>query len=309
MKIKDMVIGSTVETTLLVKASEIKKTRADKPYLFVTLTDGSDDLQGQDWDYGNSTPPAVNSVLVVKGQVSEYMGRKQIKILGFAPSNEGVERFAPKGDVDFESYKLMAKKLIEGIKNNILREIVREVFNDNNEALKLLPAAKGMHHAYVHGLLQHTVDVTLKAEAIAKLTNNANVDLVVAGALLHDMGKFWTYYMNGAVIDMTDQGQLIEHIMLGAIKLESYRKEHNSDIIDLLQHIISSHHGELEYGSPTTPRCIEAVIVNMADNVDAKCQMINEVIAKSPEGKWTDKVWALGNRQMLSPAHINEVLA
>lgn len=308
MTIQALEVGKTATVTLLVKTSEIKMTRANKPYLFVVFTDGRDDLQGQDWDYGSGTPPAPNSVLEVYGQVSEYMGKKQIKIVNFSPSDRPVTDFVPENGVDIKDMTDKVRQLIEGINQPNLQAIVREVFNDNMKDFKSLPAAKGMHHAYLSGLIEHTVSVALKAKAIAILTPNANLDLTVAGALLHDMGKLWTYKFNGAIIDMTDQGQLIEHLMLGAIKLEAYRTEDRSIEIDLLQHIISSHHGELQFGSPTTPRCIEAVIINAADNVDAKCQMINETYSKSASGQWTDKVWALSNRPMLSPEYIEEVL-
>lgn len=309
MKIKDLAVGSTVTIDLLVKSSEIKMTRAGKPYLFCVLTDGVEDLQAQDWDFGNGTPPAKNTVLEVYGQVSEYMGKKQIKITSFVESSKGVELFAPSGDVDVAVYTTKLVDLIGGITNVFAKDLVRAVFNDNRKALDTLPAAKGMHHAFVHGLLKHTVDVTSKAKAIALLTPMANVDLVVAGALLHDMGKFWTYELNGALIDMTDMGQLVEHIMLGAMKLNEYRTPENSDVLDLILHIISSHHGELEYGSPTTPRCIEAIIVNYADGVDAKCQMVIEENYKTPvESKWTGKVYALGNRPMLNQLYVNEVM-
>lgn len=308
-KIKELQVGETTEITLLVKSAEIKQTKAGKPYLFAVLTDGADDIQAQDWDFGNNVPPAKNSVLNVYGLVGEYMGKKQIKLNKFSTSDEDVSLFAPTGDVDLNRYWNEAKELIGSIGNEKIKDVVRRVFNDNAEAFKKLPAAKGMHHAFTHGLLKHTIDVTKKARALAICTPTANVDLVVGGALLHDMGKFWTYMFNGAVIEMTDNGQLLEHIMLGAMELNKYRTEENSDVLDLLLHIISSHHGELEYGSPTTPRFIEAVIVNYADGVDAKCQMIIEQTNKSnPNDKWTDKVWALGNRQMVNQAYINKVL-
>lgn len=307
MKIRELTVGSTITIDLLVKSAEIKMTKANKPYLFCVLTDGSDELQGQDWDFGNGTPPAKGSVLEMYGQISEYMGKKQIKIISFVDSNKGVEQFAPQGDVDINEYILKAKDLYEGIGNIHARELCRAVFRDNADRWKTLPAAKGMHHAFVAGLIKHTVDVATKAKAIAELTPMCSVDLVVAGALLHDMGKLWTYELNGALIDMTDMGQMVEHLMLGAMKLDKYRTPENSDVLDLILHIISSHHGELQYGSPTTPRFLEAVIVNYADGVDAKSQMILEVNQKA-NGKFTDKVFALGNRQLFSQEYVQTIM-
>lgn len=309
MKIRDLTVGETVTIDLLVKSAEIKRTRNQKPYLFAILTDGSDELQGQDWDFGDGTPPAKNTVLEVYGQVGEYMGKKQIKMTSFKVSDTGVEQFAPSGDVDVTAYVLKAKELYDNIVNPFARELCQAVFKDNGLGWKTLPAAKGMHHAFVSGLLKHTVDVATKAKAIAELTPMANIDLVVAGALLHDMGKLWTYELHGALIEMSDNGQMLEHIMIGAIELSKYRTPENSDVLDLILHIISSHHGELEYGSPTTPRFLEAVIVNYADGVDAKSQMIIETNYKTPvDAKMTDKVWAMGNRPMFSQLYISSIM-
>lgn len=309
VKIKDMYVGETVSTTLLVKSAEIKLTKTQKPYLFAELTDGTDTIQAQDWEFGNNQPPAKNTVLDITATVTEYMGKKQLKLLTMKPSNVSIETFAPSGDVDVEEYVARAKALIVSITNPYARDIVLQVFSDNAKLWKTIPGAKGVHHAFVSGLLKHTVDVATKAKAIAELTPMCNVDLVVAGALLHDMGKLWTYELNGAVIDMTDQGQMLEHIMLGAMKLEKYRTPENSAVLDLILHIISSHHGELEYGSPTTPRFLEAVIVHYADSIDAKTQIILEANSKvNTDAKFTDKIWALGNRQMFTQYYVHEVM-
>lgn len=310
LKINDVNVGQTVELSLLIQSAEIKFTRppGNKPYLETMLTDGVDVIKGVDWDWGDKTPPAKNSVFVVRGPISEYMGKKQIKLVTLIPSDLGVEIFAPSGGVDLKDYTARLKALIESIKHPYAKMLVQDVFNENLKAIKNLPAAKGMHHAYVHGLIEHTVNVTEKAVAIARLTPMTNLDLVTAGALLHDMGKFWTYALNGAVIEMTDEGQLLEHIMLGAMKLNDYRTDENTEILDLILHVISSHHGELAWGSPTTPRFIEAMIIHFADNVDAKSQMVIEVARKgNPENKWTDSIWAWNNKPVVHPAYIAKV--
>jgi 3'-5' exoribonuclease len=309
LKIKDFAVGTKVESTLLVKESGILFTRTNKPYLNLMLTDGSDSIKSVDWDWGDK--PALNKGIVIdfKAEVSEYMGNKQLKLLSLQPSDSGVELFAPSGDVNLVEYMEHASKLIDEINNEQLKMLVRNVFNDNAKGWKIIPAAKGMHHAFVSGLIKHSVDVARKAKAIAEITPMANVDLVVGGALLHDMGKLWTYVLQGALIEMTDNGQMLEHIMIGAMELNKYRTPENSDVLDLVLHIISSHHGELEYGSPTTPRFMEAVIVNYADGVDAKCQMLIEQNMKTPLGnKMTDKVYALGNRPMFSQLYISSIM-
>jgi 3'-5' exoribonuclease len=310
LKIKDMALGNTVDATLLVKTSQIKKTGAGKPYLFAELTDGTDTVTSQDWDYGDNPPPAPNTILDIRAQVSEYAGKKQLKLMRHSVNTTvGVELFAPSGDFDIVEYVAKAKELIDSIQNIQARQIVQRAFSDNTTLWKSIPSAKGVHHAFVAGNLKHTVDVATKAKVIAEITPMCNVDLVVAGALVHDLGKLWTYVLNGAVIDMTDQGQMIEHIVIGIKQTEKYRTEENSDILDLIQHIQSSHHGELEYGSPTTPRFLEAVIVNYADGIDAKTQLLLEANASiQPDAKFTDKVWAMKNRPMFAQNYIAAVM-
>lgn len=309
LKIKDFVVGSIVDTTLLVKDSSILFTRAQKPYLNTQLTDGTDTLKAVDWDWGDKAAIQKGIVVDVKAEVTEYMGSKQLKLKSISLSDQGVELFAPSGDVNVNEYVLKAKALYDDIMNDQARELVTQIFRDNAQAWRTIPAAKGMHHAFVAGLLKHSVDVATKAKAIAETIPMCNVDLVVAGALLHDMGKIWTYELQGALIEMTDMGQMVEHIMLGAMKLDKYRTPENSDILDLILHIISSHHGELEYGSPTTPRFLEAVVVNVADGIDAKSQMILEANKKAGvDAKFTDKIWAFGNRPFFTQFHIESIM-
>lgn len=309
LKISEVQVGQTVTIPLLVKEAEIKETTAKKPYLFVVFTDGNDELKGQEWNWGTKPALEKNSVFEVRGQISEYMGKKQIKIIDLQPSLKGVELFAPKGGVDIDAYTDMLKSIIGDIEHTAMKKLVRDVFNDNVELIKLQPAAKGMHHAYIHGLLEHSVNVTRKAIVLAEITPYVNLDLIRAGGLLHDIGKLRSYVLNGAVIDMTTEGMFLEHIMLGAMMLDKYRNEENSEVLDLILHIISSHHGQLEYGSPTTPRFLEAAIIHYADMVDAQSQMILEVVAKTKEEEdWTGKIWAFGNRPVMTPFAIERIL-
>lgn len=309
LKIKDMEVGKSVEATLLVKSSESKITKTGKSYLFVVLTDGQDDLQGQEWDWGDKNIPPKNITVDVTGTISEYMGKKQIKLSTIKRSDAPISDFAPQGDVNVDDYITTYRTLIDTIENEEASSIVHNIVTDHFEDFKTLPAAKGVHHAFVSGLLKHSVDVTLKARAIAKFIKEVNMDLVTAGALIHDIGKIKTYELQGALIEMTDQGQYMEHLVLGATMVEKYRTEANTNIVDLLQHIIASHHGKLEYGSPVTPRFLEAWIVNYADGIDAKAQTILEANAKvTPDAKFTDKIWTLNNREMYTTHYIKSIM-
>lgn len=313
--IKDLAVGGSAKLPLLLKEFSIKQTKAQKDYLWAIFTDGTEDIQAQDWDW-QSNPSLMSGqklekglVYHVAGQCSEYQGKKQLKLVRMESADIDPMVFAPQGGVNLQHYVDRLYEIIEDIKGShfVMGQLVEDVLHDNWKAFTTLPAANGIHHAYVHGLLKHSVDVHDKAEAIANLVPLAYRALVKAGAILHDIGKVHTYALNGAIIEMTEDGQLVEHIMIGYGMLERYRNHENTKVVDLLQHIISSHHGKREYGSPTVPRFIEAMIVCSADGIDAAQASVAEVMNKT-EGDWTDKIWTQGNLPFLTPQAIQNRL-
>ena len=179
-------------------------------------------------------------------------------------------------------------------------------------------SAKAVHHVGIGGNLAHTLEVFNYGLIIAaRLINqgrSVNMDLVRAGALLHDVGKAFTYVVTGPVIDYTFEGQLLDHIIIGiklleealAVVDETYR-----DAGILLAHIIASHHGQLEYGSPVTPKFAEAYIVNLADGISASLDTLftaNDKAAK--EGKeMTDRLYTLGNREHILQTTLTAMLS
>lgn len=313
--IKDLAVGGSAKLPLLLKEFSIKQTKAQKDYLWAIFTDGTEDIQAQDWDW-QSNPSLMSGqklekglVYHVAGQCSEYQCKKQLKLVRMESADIDPLYFAPQGDIVLQDYIDRLNDIIEDIKSMHLPlgELVENVLSDNWKLFTTVPAANGIHHAYVHGLLKHSVDVEVKADAIAQLVPLANRALVKAGAILHDIGKIHTYTLNGAIIEMTEQGQLVEHIMIGYGILEQYRNHETTKLVDMLQHIISSHHGKREYGSPTVPRFIEAMIVCSADGIDAAQASVAEVMNKT-EGDWTDKIWTQGNLPFLTPQAIQNRL-
>lgn len=302
--ISEMQVNSSQKVTLLLKDFAIRQTKALKDYLWAIFTDGVEDIQAQDWDW-QSNPSLLSGqklekgmVYDIAGQVTEYNGSKQMKLVRMEKSEVEPLVFAPQGGVDVEHYKTRLNYQLDMLKgaNRYLYEIVYCIINDNYKLFTAIPAAMGMHHAYVHGLLKHSVDVTEKAVFIANTSPGADMALVRAGALIHDIGKVRTYELNGALIEMTEEGQFVEHIMLGAMMLDKYRTKENSKVVDLLLHIISSHHGKREYGSPTPPRMLEAMIVSAADGIDASTATVMEVINRTPSNsEWTEKIWSQNN--------------
>ena len=296
MKIKDLVVGTNATINLVIKTAAVKTTKSNKPYLSLDLFDGCDSIQANCWDWYKDEIPKKNEVFAITAAVGEWAGNKQLTIKTLTlNTSAGIEEFAPRGDVDINACVQDAKDLIECIEHQGLHDVVLKIFKDNAARWRTVPGAKSVHHAYVGGTLQHSVETAKKAKAIAELIPTCDVSLCIAGALLHDLGKLWTYNLEGVVIDYTLDGESMEHISLGAVKLVEYMTPENEQALWVLQHIILSHHGVLEHGSPVTPHFLEAWVVHYADAIDARTATVRELNAKAPAGAThTEKSWVLG---------------
>ena len=308
--IKDFEVGRAINERLVVKSSEIKFTKAPgrKKYLDLVLMDGQDSVNAKRWDYTRDDAIPINTLVDVQATVGEYMGKKQLTIIGLNLSkDQDLSAFAPQGPFDIDAYMQAFENMIDDIEPYDLHAIVKNVFEDYKEKWLTIPAANGIHHAYIGGTLKHCVDVAIKAKALAQLTPGANVGLAIAGGLLHDFGKLWCYELDGVVIKYSNVGQLLDHTVLGILKLEQYRTAENCEKVVLLQHIIASHHGLLEYGAASTPKCIEAWIVNYSDGIDAKAETYREANEKS-SGDMTAKLYSMENRAHFTTKYISDML-
>lgn len=307
MRIKDLVVGDKATIDLLVLSSNIRLTTNKKPYLDLTLSDGTDKISAKKWNWDISGKPEVGTVVTINADVTEWVGNKQLIASSVCRSTKGPEEFAPKGDFDIDDYRAKLNMLLLSMENATFNNLVTKIFDDYLEQWETAPGATNVHHAYLAGTFQHSIDTAIIAKAIATNIDGCNVDLCVAGALLHDVGKLFVYELNGSVINYTDYGHLLEHIVGGIVLLDRYRTEENSEIITLLQHIIAAHHGKLEYGSPVTPKFLEAWIVSYADDIDAKVNIIKR-INRGCNSKFTEKERALNNSAMLSQRYVEEVI-
>jgi len=160
------------------------------------------------------------------------------------------------------------------------------------------------------------LQVAKLASTIAHIRPIASVKLAFVGAMLHDVGKLFTYGFDGAAIEFTDEGQLYEHAFIGAEFIGNYAESNDmlkfvedERKLGLLRHIILSHHGTLEFGAVITPKCLEAYIVHHADALDAATEQIKTADNASQKGAWTDKIWPLNNMPHLKPSYINNIFA
>lgn len=317
MKIAEFVVGSMIETSLVVKSASARKTKAGKPFLIVEFFDGQDTISGNYWDWTTGNIPAVNAILDVSAQVTEWQGTKQLTIKSMSTCTTKIlADFAPTSDFDIADIYKRAYALMDDVKDETLRTIALAALEQLRELWLHVPGAISVHHNFIGGTLVHSYNVAKIAKSIAGNLVGANEDLAVVGAMLHDLGKLFTYTMKGINIEKTANGRLYEHLFIGAEFIGNFADEQvDTDDpyiygkVRLLRHIILSHHGRLEYGSPVTPQCIEAYIVHYADSLDATNEQLRVATKNAPETtNWTEKLWPLGNCPHLTHRYVAGIM-
>jgi len=312
----ELTVGTTVSITVAVKSATARKTKAGKDYLTLELFDGSDTIQGNYWDWTSGKIPEANTVLDVTATVTEWSGTKQLNVSRVASNKEvSIEAFAPKSTYDVDQIYRDCYALASSIGDDYLANLCVNIFEALMSKWQTIPGALTVHHAYLGGTLIHSYSVARIAGMIARVTPEANEDLCVAGALLHDVGKLYTYQLDRATISMTDEGKLYEHVFMGAEFVGNFsdenelaKTEQDEHKLMILRHIILSHHGALEYGAPVAPACIEAHIVHHADAVDAACETIRAASLKAGDHMWTDRIWSLGNKPSLTTQYVQNTM-
>lgn len=319
-EVKQLAVNTRINgRAFLVKACDVRKTKTGKDYLGFTLSDGVESINGNMWSVLDYVP-VPGDVLDIWATVGEYQGNKQLTVDKYQLSEVDELEFLPHNPhiapTDVTNMMLTINSIIEGIDHPALLDICMTVMHEMHQEFRVLPAAVSVHGAYVHGMLEHTFRVMINAISIADSYStvpgcNINKDLVVAGAFLHDIGKLFAYGFNGSTIEFTEIGHLEDQIVAGLVymsKLEARMNMHSTEFL-LLRHIITSHHGHLEYGSPVTPKFIEAMIVHKADGIDAGISMMMDANDKAKaDSDLTEKVYFMGNKPLVTQTRINTLL-
>ena len=263
-------------------------TKTGKPYDNLTLADRTGTVNAKVW-YPND--PAISEYgegdyVNVIGEVTKFNNALQVRInrLRVAAKNEyDPADYMPSTEKDVDEMSLKLSEYIGGVENRHLKRLLQTIFQEDplfSEAFKAHSAAKVMHHSFVGGLLEHTLNVAGLCEDLCRRYPALNRDLLITGALCHDIGKvreLSEFPQN----DYTDEGQLVGHIVIGAEIIHDKVREipdFPEELERELKHMILSHHGELEFGSPKRPAMLEALALNLADNADAKMEMFMEFL-------------------------------
>jgi 3'-5' exoribonuclease len=295
--VKDLCAGTDLDESFAVRSVDVRQRRGGGPYLAATIGDKTGEVTALVWQKVDQLREVLEpgSVVSVKGQVQKYNQQLQVVVRqAKALPDESVEDelFVRSSAVDPALLWRQLIKLIEEVADADVRQLLFRIFSDPEieRLFRAAPAARSMHHAFRSGLLEHTVSVATVARLLAR-HYQLNEDLVVAGCLLHDFGKIWELEI-GASIEYTDDGRLIGHIPMETLfvdkkigELEEFPAETRRQLL----HILLSHHGEYEFGSPRRPKTPEALLVHMTDNLDSKMAGMIEAIAAqgSDEEAWT----------------------
>lgn len=292
--------GASVSAELLVLDRTERSTGAGDPFWVLTLGNASGSLQSAPvWKDNASWVEGVEKgrVVQVLGQVDVYAktGARQLKLTGpvrvLPAGTERIDEFLPR--VEFATERLWdaLDKLRAGLTTPRLREAVDLFFADDafRSRFERTPGAVRGHHARLGGLLLHVCEVASMGQQMAKTMRKANVDLVVAGALLHDIGKVETYTVDAKGLGYDPRNHLIGHVVLGCLmfteRVHAARASGTCTLSDgqvtELQHMILSHHGSLEFGSPVQPMTLEAELLHWADETSAKADSMVESLADS----------------------------
>jgi 3'-5' exoribonuclease len=307
--------GKVFNGYFLVLAKQQRTTKTNKPYLNLILGDKTGQLEGRVWELSD---PRIakdferGDIVKARGCASRFDDRLQMKIdqLRVALPNE-VDKadMLPSTTYDVATLWSQLRGFVDSLTNADLKLLLVTMLDDPTlaEAYREAPAAKQLHHAWLGGLLEHVVSLCTLADRVAPHYPLLDRDLLLTGVILHDIGKVRELSW-GIGFEYTIEGILLGHIQIGAALAErtiDSLPNFPPKLKTLVLHMILSHHGKLEFGSPKLPMIPEALVLNFLDDLDAKMQAVSSEFDKSAkEGKGpnelTNKVWALDNRQLLN---------
>lgn len=310
--VKDLRAGEYVLQYFEVRSKETRKTRSGQDYVDLVLGDATAGVEAKMWSdvvhrWGQDFAPG--DIVKVEGRVEVYRDRNQLVVekirraeLSEVPEPQLLIRTTQQDpDELFEELERFSATL----EPPDLSDLVAGVLQDYAPLLKTCPAAKLIHHAYKGGLVEHTVSVTRKVDAILKLEGQLDRNIAVAGAILHDIGK--VLELTPAGRGRTLEGRLIGHVILGRDLLRDAARERGcSDAAWLpeLEHVVLSHHGESAFGAPVRPLTREALLVHFIDNLDAKLKIMSEALESvdaegfTPYIKWLEGRVFAGTRSL-----------
>ncbi|WP_159795811.1 3'-5' exoribonuclease YhaM family protein [Streptococcus halichoeri] len=312
MKINQMKKDHPFEGFFLIKSAEVRKTRAGKDYIAFVFQDDTGEISGNLWDAQtyNVEEFTAGKVVHMKGRREVYNGTPQVNQIALRHPRQGEpndpKAFKEKAPVSVTEVRDYLEGMLFKIENATWQRIVRALYRKYDQAFYSYPAAKTNHHAFESGLAYHTATMVRLADSIGDIYPELDKSLLYAGIMLHDLAK--VLELTGPEnTEYTVRGNLIGHISLINEEITKVIAELNisdtKEEVTVLRHLILSHHGQLEYGSPVRPRIMEAEILHMIDNIDASMMMMTTALKRVDEGEMTNRIFAMDNRSFYKPKY------
>jgi 3'-5' exoribonuclease len=304
--------GQSTDALYLV-ADRSLRAHKNKPgqYLQLLLQDRTGTIRAMYWDVPQAVAESVRSgaVYQVQGKVETYMDDLQIRVVGIRAPAEAIDwgQFLPESKRTAEELTAEFDALRERIEDPHYRALVDGLRQHPRIWPRFLqaPAATLIHHAYLRGLIEHTLNVCRLGLHLVELYPETDRDLLLAGAVFHDIGKAYEYE-RGPTFQRTTYGELVGHLAIGdnlVVQLAQEVEGMAPGKVWQLRHLVLSHHGQIEYGSPVLPKTLEGLLLHFADNIDAKVGTFRQTADITAEGEsWTDKVFSMDYRRFYLPS-------
>lgn len=297
-----------VEGFAIIKKCDKKVSSKGGTYLDLTLSDNDGEISAKLWDYKESEHGSysVDSFIKVRGLVSQYNGMDQLRIDKIRPvcaaDGVNIEDYVQHAEYSGEYMLNKITEKINEFSDEDLKLLVITLVERNREKLLYWPAAFRLHHAIRSGLLMHTLSIVKLCESVCLVYPFVNRDLLIAGAILHDIAKIGEYEVGetGIASGYSIEGNLIGHLVMGAMMIRETAIELGTPAKKamLLEHMIISHHGEPDFGAAVRPLFLEAELLSELDSMDARVYQIKEAVSPINEDDFSNKLWALDNRKM-----------
>ena len=288
---------SRVSGCYLVKKKKLSTTRNGNPFLSLTLADKTGELPAKVWDRAEALSGLFREgeIVEIAGKTTTYQGQVQLTVSELRPSSETPDPgiFVETSPFDTPEMVRSLRTILNQVKDVHLKALIDVFWKDRKfmNLFKNAPAAKNFHHSYLGGLLEHTLSVCRLAAQASDHYPSLNKDLLVTAAFLHDVGKTREFSWD-MTIDYTDEGRLVGHLVLGVTMADEKLKllrDFPKESATRLRHLILSHHGQYDFGSPKEPKFLEAFALHLLDDLDAKINGLNRFMQRDrQEGPWTD---------------------
>ncbi|AYC30822.1 3'-5' exoribonuclease YhaM [Paenisporosarcina cavernae] len=301
-------VGEAVDHFLLIKQATKAVTTQGSPFMTLILQDKSGDIEAKLWDTTDEHERLYHPEAIVRvgGEIHHYRGKNQLRIKSIRPmkEEEGIQLsdLVPAAEKPKEVLMEELQQFLFEMQNANIQRLTRHILKKYQTKIMTYPAATKNHHDYVSGLIDHVVSMLKLGKALCELYPTLNRDILYAGIILHDIGK--VRELSGAIAtSYTVEGNLLGHITIMVTEIDKAAEELQieGEEVMVLQHLVLSHHGKEEWGSPKKPMIREAEILHYIDNIDAKMNMLNRALKKTPPGEFSERMFPLDNRSFYRP--------